>query len=79
MPGVFVFLHLGQDEKKIIFSVNKKDIEKVNELLNDKDETINPYFDQFKSFQFDVTNQSENFNILFSKYGLIRLKKQNGR
>ena len=62
------------DEKKIIFSVNKKDIEKVNELLNDKNETINPYFDQFKSFQFDVTNQGENFNMLFSKYGLIRLK-----
>ena len=62
------------DEKKIIFSINKKDIEKVNELLNDKDGTVNPYFDQFKSFQFDVTNQGENFNILFSKYGLIRLK-----
>ena len=62
------------DEKKIIFSINKKDIEKVNELLNNKDGTVNPYFDQFKSFQFDVTNQSENFNILFSKYGLIRLK-----
>ena len=62
------------DEKKIIFSVNKKDIKKVNELLNDKDGTINPYFDQFKSFQFDVTNQGENFNMLFSKYGLIRLK-----
>ena len=62
------------DEKKIIFSINKKDIEKVNELLNDKDGTVNPYFDQFKSFQFDVTNQGENFNMLFSNYGLIRLK-----
>ena len=62
------------DEKKITFSINQKDREKVNELLNDKEGTINPYFDQFKSFQFDVTNQDENFNMLFSKYGLIRLK-----
>ncbi len=62
------------DEKKITFSVNQKDREKVNELLNDKDGTINPYFDQFKSFQFDVTNEDENFNMLFSKYGLIKLK-----
>ena len=62
------------DEKKITFSINQKDREKVNELLNDKNGTINPYFDQFKSFQFDVTNQDENFNMLFSKYGLIRLK-----
>ena len=62
------------DEKKITFSTNKKDKEKVNELLKDKDGTINPYFDQFKSFQFDITNQDENFNMLFSKYGLIRLK-----
>ncbi len=62
------------DKKKITFSINQKDREKVNEFLNDKDGTINPYFDQFKSFQFDVTNQDENFNMLFSKYGLIRLK-----
>ena len=62
------------DEKKITFSINQKDREKVNELLNDKDGTINPYFDQFKSFQFDVTNEDENFNMLFSKYGLIKLK-----
>ena len=62
------------DEKKITFSINQKDKEKVNELLNDKEGTINPYFDQFKSFQFDVTNEDENFNMLFSKYGLIKLK-----
>ena len=62
------------DEKEITFSISQKDKDKVNELLNDKEGTINPYFDQFKSFQFDVTNQDENFNMLFSKYGLIRLK-----
>ena len=62
------------DEKKITFSTNKKDKEKVNELLRDKDGIINPYFDQFKSFQLEVSNQEENFNLVFSRYGLIRLK-----
>ena len=59
------------DEKKITFSINQKDREKVNELLNDKEGTINPYFDQFKSFQFDVTNEDENFNMLFSTCRLL--------
>ncbi len=62
------------DEKKILFLINKNDIEKVNQLFNDKKGIINPYFDQFKSFKFDVANQEGNFEIFFSKYGLVQLK-----
>ena len=62
------------DEKKILFLINKKNIEKVNQLFNDKKGIINPYFDQFKSFKFDVANQEGNFEIFFSKYGLVQLK-----
>ena len=62
------------DNKKILFSINKKDADKVNQLFNDKNGIINPYFDQFKSFQFEIANQEGNFEIFFSKYGLIQLK-----
>ena len=62
------------DEKKILFLINKNDVEKVNQLFNDKKGIINPYFDQFKSFKFDVANQEGNFEIFFSKYGLVQLK-----
>ena len=38
------------ENKEIIFSTNEKNIEKVESFLNDKDGSINIYFDQFKSF-----------------------------
>jgi len=62
------------DDKKILFSINQKDADKVKQLFNDKNGIVNPYFDQFKSFQFEITNLEGNFEIFFSKYGLIQLK-----
>ena len=62
------------DDKKILFSINQKEADKVNQLFNDKNGIVNPYFDQFKSFQFEIVNQEGNFEIFFSKYGLIQLK-----
>ena len=62
------------DDKKILLSTNKKDVDKLNQLFNDKNGIVNPYFDQFKSFQFEIANQEGNFEIFFSKYGLIQLK-----
>ena len=62
------------DDKKILLSINKKDADKLNQLFKDKNGIVNPYFDQFKSFQFEIANQEGNFEIFFSKYGLIQLK-----
>ena len=62
------------DDKKILLSINKKDADKLNQLFDDKNSIVNPYFDQFKSFQFEIANQEGNFEIFFSKYGLIQLK-----
>ena len=62
------------DDKKILLPINKKDADKLNQLFNDKNSIVNPYFDQFKSFQFEIANQEGNFEIFFSKYGLIQLK-----
>ena len=62
------------DDKEIIFSTNKKNIDEVESRLNDKDGSINIYFDQFKSFQYEVENKKENFKLKLSKYGLIKIK-----
>ena len=62
------------DDKKILLSINKKNADKLNQLFNDKNGIVNPYFDQFKSFQFEIANQEGNFEIFFSKYGLKQLK-----
>ena len=62
------------ENKEIIFSTNEKNVEKVESFLNDKDGSINIYFDQFKSFQYEVENEKENFKLKLSKYGLIKIK-----
>ncbi len=62
------------ENKEIIFSTNEKNIEMVESFLNDKDGSINIYFDQFKSFQYEVENEKENFKLKLSKYGLIKIK-----
>ena len=33
------------DDKKILLSINKKDADKLNQLFNDKNSIVNPYFD----------------------------------
>ena len=40
----------------------------------DKDSEINPYYNQYKSHQFDLTVINNEFKLEFSKYGLIEIK-----
>ncbi len=58
----------------ISFETKSSDIEKVNDFLNDKEESVNPYIDKFKSFQYEITLEKNLFNLKLSKYGLISLK-----
>jgi len=62
------------DDKVITFNVNKKDVEQTNKLLEDKNEPINPYYERFKSYQYDVSIKENTFQLKLSKYGLVLLK-----
>ena len=62
------------DDKVIRFNVNEKDIEQTNELLENKNEPINPYYERFKSYQYDVSIKENTFQLKLSKYGLVLLK-----
>jgi len=42
--------------------------------LLDKESEINPYYNQYKSHQFDAVIQGDKFILTFSKYGLIEIK-----
>ena len=44
-------------------------------LLEDKDSDINPYYQRFKSHEFDYDLSNNIFNLKYSKYGLVELKK----
>ena len=61
-------------KKNIIFNIQKNDLESVKLLFTDKESEINPYYSQFKSHQFDLTVQDNEFKLEISKYGLIEIK-----
>ena len=66
------------DDEKISFVVDEESLDKVLSLLADKDSEINPYFERFKTHEFDVEEtkvwSSSNITLQFSEYGLVQLK-----
>jgi protein-export membrane protein SecD len=69
-----IFNDLRMQNKKIIFSVFKKDIELVETFFLDEESEINPYYSQYKSHQFDIMMENDEFILSLSKYGLIEIK-----
>ncbi len=61
-------------EKSIYFEVDENKIEQVLSHLDNDDSEINPYFQQFKSHQFNFENNNNSFKLIFSDYGLVLLK-----
>ena len=62
------------EDKSIIFDVENSKIEDVKSLLDDDKSEINPYFQQYKSHQFNFENMDTSFKLEFSDYGLVLLK-----
>ena len=60
--------------KKIIFTVSKKDADLVEAFFTDKESKINPFYNQYKSHQFDIIKEGTEFRLSLSKYGLIEIK-----
>ena len=60
--------------KKIEFYVNKSDVERVKNLLDDDNSEINPYFIKFKSHTYNFSNTNNIFLLELSDYGLVLLK-----
>ena len=62
-------------ENSIIeFTVEKDKVKESIDLLDDDDSLINPYYQDFKSHQFEFTNNENKFFLNLSKHGLINIK-----
>ena len=62
-------------ENQIIkFSVNNSNLDDVKKILDDDESEINPYFNQYKSHQYDFTVNNDIFLLKLSKHGLVLLK-----
>ena len=62
-------------EDQNIKFISTNDNEKINNLLNDKESEINPYYQKFKSHEFNVINKNDEFILELSKYGFVLLKQ----
>ncbi len=62
-------------EDQNIKFISNNDYEKINNLLNDKESEINPYYQKFKSHEFNVINKNDEFILELSKYGFVLLKQ----
>ena len=67
-----------ENDKKISFVVDETSSDEVLSLLKDQESEINPYFQKFKTHEFDVkvtqVSSSSNIILQYSEYGLVLLK-----
>ncbi len=69
-----IFSDLRIQDEEIKFSISKKDIDVVESFFLDKESEINPYYNQYKSHQFDLLINNNEFVLKLSKYGIIEIK-----
>ena len=61
-------------ENSIIFEAKSDDVDIIINILDNEESEINPYFQQYKSHQFDFIEKNNFFKLTFSRYGLVLLK-----
>ena len=64
---------LSYDDEKIILVLNNNDLIKFEEFFLNKDNDINYYYDQYRSYQMEYSIDNNNFFIEYSKFGLIEI------
>jgi len=68
------FKDLRIENKTIIFTISEQDNEIVKSFFADNESEINPYYNQYKSHQFDLYTDKNEFKLTLSKFGLIEIK-----
>ncbi len=61
------------ENNKILFETDQSYIEKIKEILSDKESEINPYFEKFKTYQLNIENNETFFSLYLSDYGIVLL------
>ncbi len=66
--------NLNLSNQKITFTVEDQFKKNVIDEFNNENSEINPYYQRFKSHQFDLIDLGNSFELSFSKQGLVNLK-----
>ena len=68
------YKNLSIKNENINFFINDNDIERFKDLFLNKENSLNAYLTQYKSFEMDYFIDMNVFTILYSKFGLIEIK-----
>ena len=66
--------NLKLENKLIRFSIDEKSIKKFEEIFDDDDSQINPYYPKFKSHELNIDIELNNISLYYSDYGMVLLK-----
>jgi len=69
-----ILKNFSVDQNSIIFESNNENVNEIKTILDDDESEINPYFQQYKSHQFDFIVDNNFFKLTLSNYGLVLLK-----
>ena len=62
------------ENQNFIFSVDEEFKQKVLEALMNEESEINPYYERFKSHQFEVIEENNFFRVSYSRQGIVEIK-----
>ncbi len=62
------------DQNSIIFESSNENVDQIKKILDNDESEINPYFQQYKSHQFNFIEENNIFKLTLSNYGLVLLK-----
>mgnify|MGYP001031159692 FL=1 len=68
------FKNIKAIDNKILFDIDEVHKNKFIKIFEDKNSTINNYFDKYKAFEFEYEIINETISVFYSKYGIIELK-----
>ena len=63
------------NNETISFELDKDFVEKFTSILENKESNINPYYQRFKTHEFNFNVENNLFNLQYSTYGLIEIKE----
>jgi len=65
---------LKSQNNKITFQIENENIESFKKFFYNKKNSLNNYYDNYKSYEMDIIIKDNNIEISYSKFGLIEIK-----
>jgi len=68
------YKNINLKDQSINFTISKSDIDKFDEFFFNKNNSINNYYNEVRSYELDYLFENNQVSITYSKFGLIEVK-----